>query len=379
MQHRRRLPRRGEHPPDEIAASRGSVHDVAQIVARPPRLRADRERELGRAEDRPEHVVEILRDATRERAERLELAGPHELLLHARPFGQIARESEDDLAPVPLPQRQARLDRQLGAVAPKEPLGERERADLSQRRDEAAAVALATHAPEVVHALADQLAALPAERALGRRVGVEDGAAEIGHGDVVVARLEEPDHVAPPLVRASLGAQAPERAADVAGEGEHALSRSGREVGRRARADVERADDAVLIAQRHDADGEQPVARPARDAELGEEIVVPDEDALARQHEARVGGVGLEARHLGDHGGRQPAVHDEVEPAGRVVEEVDAARVDTVESEQRVGDVVERLREARGSREPHRELRQQAKLAHRVGRVRASVRVGGGL
>ena len=60
------------------------------------------EQELGQAEDREERVVDLVRDAGRELADRGELAALDELLLHAALLGHVLdqREQERGLAVV---------------------------------------------------------------------------------------------------------------------------------------------------------------------------------------------------------------------------------------------------------------------------------------
>ena len=52
------------------------------------------EQELGQSEDREQRVVDLVRDAGRELADRRELAALHELLLHAPLLGHVFDQGE---------------------------------------------------------------------------------------------------------------------------------------------------------------------------------------------------------------------------------------------------------------------------------------------
>ena len=109
-------PAESQQLPRHARAALDRLLDLAGFAARRivgPELH---QQQVGRAHDAHQNVVEVVRDAAGEPADRLELLRLPQLLFERAPLGDVADEAGDDRAAVAAHPRDRQFDRELGAV-----------------------------------------------------------------------------------------------------------------------------------------------------------------------------------------------------------------------------------------------------------------------
>ncbi len=153
--------------------------------------------DLDRARDHGEHVVEFVRDAAGELADRLHLLGLDELLLGGALLGDVLDEIVDDGAPAELESRARRLDQDLVAVPVQqrrfEPDADWRIRQLRQKPHHALSEAVAERLgdEEVDDVGAERLLARPSGQGLGLDTPFQDDAVRIGLNEGVERGLDD--------------------------------------------------------------------------------------------------------------------------------------------------------------------------------------------
>ena len=108
----------GQQLPRQPGAAIDRLLDLRRLVARRIVGRQLHQQQVGRAHDAHQDVVEVVRDAAGEAADRFELLRLPQLFLERAPLGDVAEEPGDHGAAVGADPRDRQFDRELGAVGP---------------------------------------------------------------------------------------------------------------------------------------------------------------------------------------------------------------------------------------------------------------------
>ncbi|MGY3456840.1 hypothetical protein ACVWW5_002290 [Bradyrhizobium sp. LM3.4] len=153
--------------------------------------------DLDRARDHGEHVVELVRDAAGELADRLHLLGLDQLLLGGTLLGDVLDEIVDEGASPELERRAGRLDQDLVAVPVQqgrfEPDADRRIRQFRQEPHHALPEAVAQRLgdEEVDDVRAERLLARPTGQGLGLNAPLQDDTVRIGLNEGIERGLDD--------------------------------------------------------------------------------------------------------------------------------------------------------------------------------------------